>query len=38
MSGQVQGQGRNKAVTMYTYFSPQLCGPVAQDYLMLPSL
>ncbi|KAH6778593.1 RING/U-box superfamily protein [Perilla frutescens var. frutescens] len=35
---EIPGKGRNKAIAVCTYFPPRLCGSVAQDYIMLPSL
>ena len=38
LSIQVQRKGRNQAVAMLAPISQQVCGPMAQNYLLLPSL
>lgn len=35
---QIPRQGRGEAVAMFPHVSPQVCGSVAQNYLLLPSL
>ncbi|KAK2973374.1 hypothetical protein RJ640_004892, partial [Escallonia rubra] len=38
MFGEVQRQGRDQTVAMFTYIPSEVCGSVAQNYIMLSSL
>lgn len=38
MPGAVQGEGGDEAAAVHTHVPPEMCGQVAEDHLLLPSL